>query len=214
MKLLVLLAVAALTYAGPAPADANDGTNDGPRLTYSKSFPGSSPAYFAITVAPDGKATYNESEDPDNSEDIHLEAAAARQAFELADRLDHFKHPLESGLKLANMGQKTLRWQQGSETSEAKYNYSTLEDTKALADIFERIGDSERMMLDLKRALKHDRLGVNDAVLRIQAAWQDKHLLLTDDVLPLLDQVAKNEAYIHMARERAARVADAIRATR
>lgn len=205
MKLFALVAIAALAHA----ADA-----DAPRITFSKAFPGSTPAYFAITIAPDGKATYNESEDPDNVEDIHLEPAAAKQAFELAEHLDHFKHPLESGLKLANMGQKTLRWAQGSDNSEAKYNYSTVEDAKSLADIFERIGETTRMMLELKRALKHDRLGVNDAVLRIQAAWEGKRLLLTDDVLPLLDQVAKNEAYIHMARERAARMADAMRASR
>jgi hypothetical protein len=203
MKLLALLAVAALAHAA-----------DTPRLSFSKSFPGSSPAYFAITIAPDGKSTYNESEDPDNAEDIHLEAATVKQAFELADRLDHFKRPLESGLKLANMGQKTLRWEQGGENSEAKYNYSTLENAKALGDIFERIGETTRMMLDLRRALKHDKLGVNDAVLRIQAAWEGRRLLLIDDVLPLLDQVAQNEAYIHMARERAARMADAIRASR
>lgn len=203
MRILALLAVAALAHAA-----------DTPRITFSKAFPGSTPAFFAVTIAPDGKTTYNESEDPDNAEDVHLEAAAVTQVFELADRLDHFKHPLESGLKLANMGQKTLRWEQGSDKSEAKYNYSIIEDAKALADIFERIGETTRMMLELKRALKHDRLGVNDAVIRMQAAWEGKRLLLTDDVLPLLDQVAKNEAYIHMARERAARMADAIRATR
>jgi hypothetical protein len=66
----------------------------------------------------------------------------------------------------------------------------------------------------LRRALKHDRLGVNDAVLRIMAAWNDKRLVEQDDFLPLLDQVANNEVYIHMARERAARIADAIRASR
>jgi hypothetical protein len=206
IKLFALLASLAIF--------AHGGSDDAPRLTFSKSFPGSVPPYFAITLAPDGAATYNESEDPDNSEALHLEPAATRQAFELAERLDRFKKPLESGLKIANMGQKTLRWEQGSEKSEAKYNYSTMEDAKALGDIFERIAESTRMILDLRRALKHDRLGVNDAVLRIQAAWENRKLLVTDDILPLLDQVAMNDAYIHMARERAARMADALRAAR
>jgi hypothetical protein len=195
-------------------SQAADVAGNAPRLTFSKSFPGSAPAYFAITIAPDGSATYNESDDPDNSEAIHLEPAATKQAFELAERLDHFKKPLESGLKIANMGQKTLRWELGDQKSEAKYNYSTIEDAKALGDIFERIGDSTRMILELRRALKHDRLGVNDAVLRIQAAWENRKLLATDDILPLLDQVAMNDVYIHMARERAARLADALRASR
>jgi hypothetical protein len=202
MRILLLLALSALAQAG-----------DAPRVIFSKSFPGSVPAYLAITIAPDGSATYNESEDPDNDERIHLDSATVKQAFELADRLDHFKHPLESGLKIANMGMKTLRWEQGGETSESKFNYSLNEDAKALADLFERVGESTRMLLDLRRVLKHDRLGVNDAVLRIMAAWNDRRLLAEDDFLPLLDQVAKNEVYIHMARERAARIADAIRAS-
>ncbi len=186
---------------------------DVPRVVFSKSFPGSAPAYFAITIAPDGATTYNESEDPDNEEKIHLDSAMVKQAFELADRLDHFRRPLESGLKIANMGMKTLRWEQGGESSESKYNYSTVEDAKALTDLFERVGESTRMLLDLRRALKHDRLGVNDAVLRVMAAWNDRRLAGQDDFLPLLDQVANNEVYIHMARERAARIADAIRAS-
>jgi hypothetical protein len=203
MKILLLLAFVALARA-----------EDVPRVMFSKAFPGSVPAYFAITIAPDGSTTYNESEDPDNEERLHVDPTVVKQAFELADRLDHFKRPLESGLKIANMGMKTLRWQQGADSSESKFNYSTLDDAKALADIFERIGENTRMLLDLRRALKHDRLGVNDAVLRIMAAWNDKRLVAEDDFLPLLDQVATNEVYIHMARERAARIADAIRALR
>lgn len=202
MKILLLLFLGALAHAG-----------DVPRVIFSKSFPGSAPAYLAITIAPDGTATYNESEDADNEEKVHLDAATVKQAFELADRLDHFKHPLESGLKIANMGMKTLRWEQGGETSESKFNYSLNEDARTLADLFERVGESARMLLDLRRVLKHDRLGVNNAVLRILAAWNDHRLLAEDDFLPLLDQVAKNEVYIHMARERAARIADAIRAS-
>jgi hypothetical protein len=209
MRIIVLFALssalAALAQAAPASEDV-------PRVIFSKSFPGSSPAYFAISIAPDGMATYNESQDPDNDENLHLSPATVKQAFDLADRMDHFKHPLESGLKLANMGMKTLRWEKGAETSESKFNYSTSEDAKALADLFERVGESTRMLLDLRRAVKHDRLGVNDAVLRIMAAWNERRLVAEDDFLPLLDQVAKDEAYIHMARERAARIADAIRA--
>jgi hypothetical protein len=53
---------------------------------------------------------------------------------------------------------------------------------------------------------------VNAAILKIQGLMDAKRLVATADFLPVLDQVAKNEAYIHMARERAAEIADAIRA--
>jgi hypothetical protein len=185
---------------------------DVPRISFSKSFPGSVPAYFAITVERSGATSYNESEDPDNAEKIQLEISVVTEMFELADRLDHFKKPLESGLKVANMGEKTLRWEAGDDRSQAKFNYSTNEDAKLLSDRFERIAESTQTLLELRRAARHDRLGVNASVLKIQSMWNSKRLVGTAQFLPTLDQVAKDEAYIHMARERAAQIADAIRA--
>ncbi len=198
-------AVLAATLAVAASAQ------EGPRITFSKSFPGSVPAYYSMTVERTGAATYNESEDPDNAEKLQVEANLVTEMFDIADRMEHFDKPLESGLKVANMGMKTLRWEAGGKRSEAKFNYSTSEDAKVLSDRFERIAESMRTLLELRRAIRHDRLGVNAAVLKIQSLWDAKRLVGTAQMLPVLDQVAKDEVYIHMARERAARIADAIR---
>lgn len=186
---------------------------DAPRITFSKSFAGSAPPFFAITVERTGAGTYNESTDPDNAEPLRLEARATGEMFALADKLEHFKRPLESGMKVANMGMKTLRWEDGAQASETKFNYTAVEDAKLLSDWFERIGDSARLLLELRRATKHDRLGVNEAIVNIQALWSNRRLLATGDFLPLLEEVAGNEVYIHMARERAAQIADAIRSS-
>ena len=204
MKLRTALLIAVLAAAACAA--------DVPRISFSKSFPGSVPAYFAITVERTGATSYNESQDPDNAEKIQLENSVVTDMFELADRLEHFKKPLESGLKVANMGAKTLRWEAGGDHSQAKFNYSTNEDAKLLTDRFERIAESTQTLLELRRAARHDRLGVNASVLKIQSMWNNKRLVGTAQFLPLLDQVAQDEAYIHMARERAAQIADAIRA--
>jgi hypothetical protein len=201
MKAALLLLVAAMAVAG-----------DDPRIVYSKTFPGSIPAYFAVTIDRTGAATYNESQDADNAEHLQIEERVTRVIFELAQKLDHFKNPLESGLKVANMGQKALRWEDGAERHESKFNYSTSEDAKALSEQFEHISESARLRLDLDRAMRHDRLGVNEAMLKIQIAWDNKRLVGTAQLLPLLDQVAMNESFVHMARERAAQLADAIRA--
>jgi hypothetical protein len=202
MKIAVLL-LAALGIAG---------AQEVPRITFSKSFPGSQPAFFLITVERTGAASYNESQDPDNAEKLQLEPSATGEMFQMADRLDRFNKPLESGLKVANMGAKTLRWEGGGESWEAKFNYSTNEDAKLLSDRFEAIAVCAQTLLELRRAIRHDRLGVNATVLKIQGMWNDKRLLATADFLPLLDRVANDEVYIHMARERAAGIADAIRA--
>ncbi|HZU27974.1 MAG TPA: hypothetical protein VFA04_20760 [Bryobacteraceae bacterium] len=165
-----------------------------------------------MTIERTGEATYNETKDPDNAEKLTLEPDAVAAIFELAEKLDHFKRPLESGLKVANMGEKTYRWENGSEAHETKFNFSQDENAKALQDWFERITESERAYLELNRVLKHDRLGVNQAVLQIQTLWDQKRLVGTPQMLPLLDRVSKNEALINMARDRASNIAGAIRA--
>jgi hypothetical protein len=48
-------------------------------------------------------------------------------------------------------------------------------------------------------------------LLQMQAAMERGRLVATDQFLPWLDRVAKNESYLNMARERAASLADTIR---
>jgi hypothetical protein len=184
---------------------------DGPRVSYTKSFPGSDPAFMGITVEQNGATAYRETKDED-PETFTLEADAVQAIFDLAGKLDHFKRPLESGLKVAKTGDKTFRWENGADASEAKFNYSTDENARLLQDWFERISESERAMMNLRRAIRFDKLGVNDAVLRVDTAWSQKRLLGREQFLPLLDRIAKNESFVNLARDRAARLADAMRA--
>jgi hypothetical protein len=184
---------------------------DSPRIVYTKSFPGSVPAYVEISVERSGAVTYKETAD-DDPETFTLDSAATNEIFDLAQRLDRFTHPLESGLKVANMGVKTFRWEEGGDRHEVKFNYSLDESAKTLHDWFERISESERLLVVFRRAVRHDRLGVNEALVNIQSTWERKRLAGADQFLPLLDQVANNEVYMHMSRERAAQLAEAIRA--
>jgi hypothetical protein len=187
---------------------------DSGRIVYTKSFPGSSPAYVSITVERNGQVSYKEEADDDDPEKFQLEDAGTEVMFDLAARLDHFKHPLESGLKVANMGVKTFRWEDGDRSSEQKFNYSMDENAKALHDWFEAITETERLFAELKRAARHDKLGVHDALIHIEEAWVRRRLTGAEQFLPLLDQIAQNEIYLHMARQRAAMLGEAIRASK
>jgi hypothetical protein len=202
MKWFALLAVSGMAFAA-----------DGPLVIYSKSFPGSDPAYMLISVQKDGAVSYNESTDPDNAENFKLEPGTVAAIFDYARKLGNFKGTLESGLKVANMGAKTLRWEDGAETSEAKFNYSQDDNVAKLVDIFEAISESERLFGQLKRAIRFDKLGVNDAVLRVNILYNQKRLMGIPQYLPLLERIAKDESFLHMARERAAALADGVRAT-
>lgn len=199
-RLYWLLTAAGLAFAA-----------DVPKVSYSKIFPGSDPAYMAITVDRTGAVTYREAPD-EEPETFTLEADAVQSIFDLAEKLDHFKRPLESGLKVARTGDKTFRWDNGAETSEAKFNYSLDENAKALQDWFEHVSESERALVQLRRAIRFDKLGVNDAVIRVDSVFAQKRLVGHAQFLPLLDRIAKNESFINLARERAARLAADMRA--
>ncbi len=182
-----------------------------PRIVFTRSFPGSTPPYFEISVDRSGEASYKESPD-DDPETFKLNAESTAGIFDLAAKLGHFKRPVESGLKVANMGVKTFRWEDGAENNQVKFNYSVDENARALHDWFERIAESERTFIVLRRAARHDRLGVNDAVVSTQSLWEHGRLASPEQFLPLLDQISGNEVYMNIARDRAAAIAGAIRA--
>ncbi|MDE3166617.1 MAG: hypothetical protein KGN36_12500 [Acidobacteriota bacterium] len=183
---------------------------DGPRLFYSKAFPGSTPAYVQVTLDRAGAAEYREAPD-DSPLTFNLTPAETAEVFGLADKLDHFKRPLESPLKVAFMGKKTFRWEAGAEKQEVTFNYSEDPDARALWDWFERMTDSEQLRINLDRAAKYDKLGVFKAVTQLQDALEQKRLVGAPQFLPTLDRIIKNESYMHTARVRASEIAEAIR---
>jgi hypothetical protein len=179
---------------------------DGPRLFYSKTFPGSKPSYMEIRLDRNGRAEYREAPDEEFPIVFQLRPQEARVVWELSEKLDHFRKPLESGLKVARMGDKLLRWEQGQERFEAKFNHTLDPDAQLIHDWFERMCESAILQADLERAVKYDRLGVNQAILRIEAAWDRKRLVGVDQYVPLLKRVAANSVYLNMARERASKL--------
>lgn len=183
-----------------------------PRIVFTKTFAGSTPAYVEISVEKNGTAVYKEAPDDNNPITIQLVQSDSDAIFGLADKLDHFARPLESGLKVAFMGKKTFRYEDGTAPHELEFNYSADADAQALLDWFERIAETERGFIELERAVKYDKLGVQNALIQIEASRDQKRLIAPQQFLPLLDRVVKNESYLHMARERAAAFADEIRA--
>jgi hypothetical protein len=182
-----------------------------PRLFYSKYFKGSAPEYVAITVDQGGEVTYQEAKEDDNPIKIKLDHASTQEIFDLTEKLDRFQRPLESGLKIANLGLKTFRFEDGAERHEIQFNYSQNLNAQALLDQFERITETEQHFANLDRTAHFEKLGVNDVLLQMQVTWDRNRLVDPEQFLPLLDRIANNESYLHISRERAAAIADAIR---
>lgn len=184
----------------------------GPKIIYSKSFPGSEPAYVAIELERSGAGTYKEATDDDSPLRFQLEEAEAAEIFALAEKLDYFRRPLEANLKVANMGIKTFRYEDGTRNSQVQFNYSEDPDAKLLADWFERITETARHRILLERSYRFDRLGVDKALLLLETSFERNRLAGAKQLLPVLDKIAQNPAFFNRARERASRLSDVIRA--
>lgn len=201
MKLLALAALASLCALAA----------DTPRVVFTKSFPGSDPAWYSVSVTPTGDAEYRE--DPKDEKPIIFKMAEsdANEIFALSAKLDYFKRKLESPAKVARMGDKTLHFEKGAESSETTFNFTEDPDGRTIADWFEKISETERRLIDLQRVVKYDKLGVNDALLQLEIVLDKKRLVAPEQFLPMLDRVVKNESFMHQSRARAAFLADLIR---
>jgi hypothetical protein len=185
---------------------------DAQRFFYSKSFPGSTPAYVQVTLAKNGEAVYREAPDDDLPLLFKLTDGETAEVYALVEKLDYFKRPVESGLKVAFMGTKTFRLEKGAEKSEVQFNYSEDANAKLLWDWCERLTESAQHRIALDRAAKYDRLGVVKALDLLGSAIERKRVVGLEQYLPTLDRIIKNESYMHTARARASEIAEFIRA--
>jgi hypothetical protein len=179
-----------------------------PTLQFTKSFPGSIPAFCSIELEKNGALRYKESptEEPLQAQMQEADAAAL---FAMAEKLEYFKAPLESGLKVANTGKKTFRYEDESgAATEVVFNYSLNETAKQLLDRFERIAATERAYIDLDKTIHFDKLGVNNSLAQIEALWLHKELVAPEQFLPLLTRISAHDSFMHLVRERAARLKD------
>jgi hypothetical protein len=180
-----------------------------PKLSFTKSFPGSVPAYCSVEVDKTGALRYKESPADEQPVKAQLSPPDAASLFLLAEKLGFFKSPIESGLKVANTGKKTFRYEnEAGVPTEVVFNYSTDLTAQQLLDRFEQIAATERAFIDLDRTVHFDKLGVNDALAEVEALWLRKQLAAPAQFVPLLNRIVSRESFMHLVRERAARLKD------
>ena len=198
MKYLLLLLASTLAFAQP-------------RIQYSKLFPGSKPEWVSVIVSRDGAVEYREAKDEEPLR-LQLDKPDVDLIFSQAEKLGNFSKPLESGLPVARMGEKSYVYENGATRNEVKFNYSQDPDAHTLQDFMERIVESEQSLQHLERTARFDRLGVVQALLQLQILVERKRIVAPKQFLKMLDRVAKNDVYLNLARDRAAQIAANFRA--
>ncbi len=202
--------------AGRSAAAGGDATSGDAAITFRKVFKSSYPEFVEIKIGQKGSGTFDirQLDEDANPQPFQIAAPLVQKIFDLAGKLHDFQGvDLEVHRRLANLGDKTFRYEKGGEAHETSFNYTLDANASELLGIFENLTRQESDLSDLERAVRYDRLGVNDVVLQIQADYDNKQLPEPERFLALLDQLASDQKFIDIARDRARTLAGRIRSS-
>ena len=210
-RFVLLSCVACLLACGgfalPAPSGA--------KLTFRRVFKSSSPELIEIAVREDsdvGSFEIRQLDDDPGASPFEVSAPLRARMFELAAQMNHFQgQDLDVHRKIANLGEKTFRWEKGAEVHATKFNYTLNSAANQLLQIFEGLARQQELLTLLERRLKYDRLGINDALLQFESDFNRKLLPEPKRALPTLDQIGGDSRIVEIGRQRARSLAERIR---
>jgi len=182
------------------------------KVTFRRVFQGSSPEYIELCIWDDAKtATYEirQMEDDPGSAPFDVGAPLRAKIFGLTAQLHNFQgQDLDVHRKIANLGEKTFRWEQGGVTHETRFNYTLNPAASQLLQIFEGLARQQEHYELITRRMRYDRLGIYDALLQFESDLNRGLLPEPQRLVPLLEQIADDPKYVDVARKRARMLAD------
>ena len=185
------------------------------KLTYSRTFRGSTPEYLAISVDSKGSGTY-EGHKLDEAQiqgprTFQLSAGTTARIFALAGQLHNFQSlELESHKKVANLGEKTFSYQDGQDVNRVTFNYTENRIARQLVDVFEAFGTVEQHVAALEFEMKYDPLALSQELLQIQIELNEKSLIDPEVLLPTLEKIAHGSRFLHLAQTRAQQIMESV----
>ncbi len=203
--------------AVPSRALAVASAMSGPIVTYRKVFKTSFPEFVEIKVDQSGAGTWDirQLDEDAAPQAFQISPALAQRIFALAGNLHNFQGAdLDVHRRLANLGEKTFTYTSGGETHSTTFNYTLDPSATQLTNLFEGLARQTSDLSDLIRTMRYDHLGVNDVMKQIEEDYNTKQLPEPELLLPTLDQLASDEKYIDIARQRARTLASKIRAAK
>jgi hypothetical protein len=184
-------------------------------FTYRRIFKSSSPEFIEIRIEQNSaSATYEIRQLDEDPGAVPFEVGPALRGriFQLVSELHYFKGlDLDVHRKIAYLGEKTFRWEDGGEASQVQFNYTLNTAATQLLQICEGLARQEELIELLQRRIKYDRLGVNDALLQFETDLNKGELPEPARALPLLEQIANDSRFVEIARQRSRALAERLR---
>lgn len=203
----VTLATAQAQAAASTKSTASKVSSQAAKVTFRRIFQGSSPEYIELCIWDDAKtATYEirQMEDDPGSAPFEVGEPLRTKIFGLTAQLHNFQGlDLDVHRKIANLGEKTFRWEQAGVSHETKFNYTLNSAASQLLQIFEGLARQQEHYELITRRMKYDRLGIYDALLQFESDLNRGLLPEPQRLVPLLEQIASDPKFVDVARKRA-----------
>lgn len=221
---LWLLLVASVCLMLPAAAqnslDPGHVTEDGPTVTYEQKWPVADPSWYQITVSSTGEAKYTskghtkEGEEDAAPYTLNFVTSAENRnlIFQLAQDLNRFGGNFETKAKVAQTGQKTLTFRDGSKESSTTLNYSDNPQMNQLIAVFQKMSSTFEMAQKLDFDIRFDKLGLDRDLKALEREDHDNQLAELQVIAPTLERIANDNGVMNIARQRARRLLDKSRA--
>ena len=213
--LVAMTGAAAAAAQAPAGSSRTASVSPGATLTYRHVFKGSYPEFVEIKVRQDSDAAtceIRQLDDESGASPLTVDAPLRTKIFALAAELNRVSgQDLDVKRRVANLGQKTFRWEQGGTVHEVSFNYTLNAQANQLMHIFEGLATQQDDLATLQRRAKYDRLGVNDALLQLEKDLDENLLPEPSELLAALDQIGLDTRIVDVARRRARTLAEQIR---
>jgi hypothetical protein len=208
--LLVMISAGVIIASAQAQASASKPakvSSQAAKVTFRRVFQGSSPEYIELCIWDDAKnATFEirQIDDDPGSAPFEIGDALRNKIFGLTAQLHNFQGlDLDVHRKIANLGEKTFRWEQSGVSHETKFNYTLNPDAAQLLQIFEGLARQQEHYELITRRMRYDRLGIYDALLQFESDLNRGLLPEPQRLVPLLEQIANDAKYVDVARKRA-----------
>jgi hypothetical protein len=169
---------------------------------------------YQVELTGKGTGTFQFQKRGQESIETHfsLSPRVIERLHSLFQRADFFNPAKEfvSPRKLADMGMKTLRMEEGAQRREITFNYSEERTLWPIVDFFENLSQQERDLFDLELALKYDKLGIPQRLESLDKALEKNQIIAPERFAPLLEKIYYDQSMMNMARSEAKRLLGSI----
>jgi hypothetical protein len=177
-------------------------------------FPGSEPSHYVISVASDGRSTYDSDGklSPDSDGDpFHLDFSMSdetrQRVFELAERAHYFQGEIDSGKKrLASTGVKTLTYRDSGRSTSGTYNYSPVAAVQQVTQLFQSLSVTLEFGRRLEYFHRYQKLALDAELKSMEDMADRKDLEEMAAVVPILQRIVTDTSVINPVRARAQRM--------